>query len=67
MDNGKTPKNAEKFYCEICDFKCSKYCDWKRHILTPKHQNNENDNQNDKNDNEKTPKNAKKRLTQIRM
>jgi hypothetical protein len=51
MDNKKTPKNAEKFYCEKCDYKCSKTSDWSRHILRPKHQN-------DKNDNKKTPKNA---------
>ena len=51
MDNKKTPKNAEKFYCEKCDYKCSKSSDWARHILRPKHQN-------DKNDNKKTPKNA---------
>ena len=30
-------KNALKFYCKNCDFKCSKKCDWKRHILTKKH------------------------------
>jgi len=51
MDNKKTPKNAEKFYCEKCDYKCSKHSDWVRHIMRPKHQN-------DKNDNKKTPKNA---------
>ena len=32
-----TPKNALKFYCKKCDFKCSKKCDWKRHISTKKH------------------------------
>jgi hypothetical protein len=34
-----TPKNANKLYCEECDFKCSKPCDWKRHIATRKHKN----------------------------
>jgi len=52
------PKNAEKYYCEICDFKCSKLSNYNIHCLTPKHKNNENDNQNDKNDNGKMPKNA---------
>ena len=32
-----TPKNALKFYCEICDFKCCKQFDWDRHTLTRKH------------------------------
>ena len=34
-----TPKNAEKFFCEKCDFKCFKSSDWDRHILTRKHLN----------------------------
>jgi hypothetical protein len=34
-----TPKNAEKYYCDICDFKCFKSSDWDRHILTRKHLN----------------------------
>jgi hypothetical protein len=36
-DSVFTPKNAFKFYCKKCDFKCSKKCDWKRHISTKKH------------------------------
>ena len=32
-----TPKNAEQFYCDKCDFKCSKPSDWGRHITTRKH------------------------------
>jgi hypothetical protein len=58
MDNGKMPKNAKKFYCKICNFKCFKQSNYVAHLLTSKHQNNENDNKNDKNDNEKMPKNA---------
>tara|TARA_Y100000991_G_scaffold191988_1_gene159239 strand:+ start:1599 stop:2474 length:876 start_codon:yes stop_codon:yes gene_type:complete len=46
-----TPKNAEKFICEKCDFKCCKKSDWTRHITTRKHKMITNDN-------EKTPKNA---------
>ena len=30
-------KNAQKFICESCDFKCSKQSDWNRHLLTAKH------------------------------
>ena len=37
MTNLITPKNASKFYCETCDFKCGKPCDWERHIMTNKH------------------------------
>ena len=35
----KTPKNAQIFICEICNFKCSKQSDYDRHILTLKHKN----------------------------
>jgi len=37
------PKNAEKFYCEICDFQCSKKSNYNKHILTRKHQNETNE------------------------
>ena len=45
-------KNAEKYYCQKCDFKCFKKSDWNRHIIRPKHKYDKNDNEND---NEKTP------------
>ena len=48
----KTPKNANNYTCETCNFKCSKLCDYNRHILTAKHKILTNPN-------EKTPKNAK--------
>lgn len=35
--NLKTPENAKKFLCEVCDFNCCKESDFKRHILTRKH------------------------------
>jgi len=35
-----TPKTA-KFFCEKCDFKCNKESDWKRHIITRKHNKND--------------------------
>jgi len=38
----KLDKNLTKYFCEICDFKCSQKCDWDRHILRPKHINNLN-------------------------
>ena len=37
MTDDFTPKNAGNFYCEPCDFKCSKNSDWKRHLTTRKH------------------------------
>jgi hypothetical protein len=37
MDVIFTQKNADKFVCEKCDFKCFKQSDWKRHLLTRKH------------------------------
>ena len=54
MITKKTPKNAEIFYCEKCDFKCSKLSDWNRHLMRRKHIDDKNDN---KNDNKKTPTN----------
>jgi hypothetical protein len=48
-----TPKNADKYSCEKCNFKCTKQSDYNRHILTAKHQNRTNRTQ-------KTPKNAVK-------
>jgi hypothetical protein len=51
-----TPKNANIFNCEKCNFVCSKKCDWDRHITTLKHKNRT------KMDNIEQ-KNAKKRQT----
>jgi len=44
MEINLAKKNAI-FYCEYCDFKCSKVCDWKRHIETKKHIYRHNGNQ----------------------
>jgi len=38
------PKNAEIFYCEKCDFKCSKQSNFNAHVATRKHQMITNDN-----------------------
>ena len=51
MDNEKTPKIKNKYYCEKCDFTCCKKSDYARHLSTSKHKKSEMDN-------EKTPKNA---------
>jgi hypothetical protein len=52
MMTTKTPKNAKDYFCQKCDFICSKPSDYNRHILTAKHKMMTND------DN-KVPKNAK--------
>jgi hypothetical protein len=39
MTDAITPKNAVKFACENCNFKCCKKSDWDRHLLTLKHNN----------------------------
>ena len=54
-DTKKTPKNAENFVCNCCDFKCIKISDWNRHISRAKHINNEKRYKNDSNDTKKTP------------
>jgi len=54
------PKNAKKFYCEICEFKCSKLSNFNKHLLTSKHIERY---KNDKNDTKKMPKNAEKIYT----
>ena len=37
MANENSQKNAYKYLCDICDFKCSKASNWEKHILTAKH------------------------------
>jgi hypothetical protein len=48
-DDKKSPKIAYKFYCDICDYKCSKNSDWIKHTLTRKHQNDDKMMTNDDN------------------
>ena len=33
------PIKNNKFYCEKCDYSCSKSAHWKQHLLTAKHKN----------------------------
>lgn len=37
MSIKKMPKNAEKYYCKDCDFKCSKLSNYNQHLSTRKH------------------------------
>ena len=50
-------KNEQKFYCELCDYKCSYLSDWKRHLLTRKHFVSHSGKKMEKNGNEKNEKN----------
>ena len=34
-------ENAQNFYCKKCDVNCSKLSDWRRHISTRKHKNDD--------------------------
>ena len=58
MDYKKMPKNAEKFYCEKCDFVCSKQSNYSKHLLTRKHKNDDKMMTNDDKKMPKMPKNA---------
>jgi hypothetical protein len=49
-DMAESAKNANKFNCQFCDFKCSKQSDWNRHIVRPKHIFNEKSTKMIKND-----------------
>lgn len=52
----KTPKNAKKYICETCDFKCSKPSDFNRHITTAKHKILQNTTENTTNYHQKNAK-----------
>jgi len=52
MSYKKTTKKTTGFFCEKCNFKCSKKQDYDRHLLTRKHEMITNDYK-------KTPKNSK--------
>ena len=42
MMTKNSPKLANKFYCDTCDYKCSKKSDYAKHCLTKKHKNTTN-------------------------
>ena len=37
-----SPKINKKYYCDICEYKCSKQSDYRKHLLTSKHKNSYN-------------------------
>jgi hypothetical protein len=57
-DTKKMPKNAEKYTCETCAFKCSKKSNYAAHVSTAKHQNGLKRYKMIQNDTKKMPKNA---------
>lgn len=44
MEIKKSAKLAEKFHCILCDYKCSKESDYKKHMFTAKHEKRANGN-----------------------
>ena len=40
-DDKKAEKSGDEIFCKNCDFKCSRLCDYKRHIMTAKHKKND--------------------------
>ena len=60
MENPKTQKNPEKYFCENCYFKTSHKNDYNRHLLTSKHKKWVFGNEMEMSGNEKTQKNPDK-------
>ena len=42
-DDTETAKNAGQYFCEKCDFKCSKQSNFNKHLSTDKHKMMTND------------------------
>jgi hypothetical protein len=45
MEISKVSKSLSNFYCEKCDYKCFRKCDFKKHLLTDKHKVSKDGNQ----------------------
>jgi hypothetical protein len=65
MENPKTQKTLEKYFCEKCDFNTSHKNDYNKHLLTSKHQNWVFGNEMEIIGNEKTQKNPDKYYCEI--
>ena len=59
MITSNSSKVAQKYYCEYCDYTCSKSSDFKKHVLTLKHKNNDVSLQNDAADSQKVAAKSK--------
>ena len=44
MEIAGSPKKDKKYVCDLCDYKCSKESDYKKHLMTAKHIKNQNGN-----------------------
>ena len=55
-DSKKSPKVAQKFVCEYCDYTTCKKTDYNKHLSTDKHKKAENGSKMVVNDSEKSPK-----------
>jgi hypothetical protein len=66
MDTKKCQKMPKKYYCEICDFVCSKESNYSSHAITPKHlKNTQKDTKDTKKDTKKCQKMPKKNETYL--
>lgn len=54
MDNENAQNAPRVFHCKFCDYKCSRVADYKRHLLTLKHERITKDNENAQNASTKT-------------
>lgn len=62
-DSNLVPKSSKKFQifnCEFCNYNTSRKSQYKRHLTTDKHKNNENDSKMIVNDSDLVPKSSKK-------
>jgi hypothetical protein len=53
LETKTSKKRAQQYFCEVCDYSCSRTFNWERHILTPKHLKETNGNifeQNEQNE-----------------
>lgn len=55
LGNEKVAKVAQNFVCKLCDYECSRRCNFEKHLATQKHKKRENGN----NGNEKVAKSSK--------
>jgi hypothetical protein len=55
-DSKKSPKVAQKFLCNYCDYNTCKKNDYTKHLLTDKHKKKENDSKMVVNGSDKSPK-----------
>jgi hypothetical protein len=55
-DSKKSQKVAQLLFCDLCDYKTCKKCDYVKHLSTDKHKKHENDSKMVENDSKKSQK-----------